>query len=110
RVIVLCTEAEAGAEPGNTTTRVPTVTRLNRSSTSSLVSRMQPDDTKVPMVDGWLVPWMRYTVLPRYIARAPSGLVSPPAMKRGRYGWGGGIFGAGGSRHATADSLVLLEH
>jgi hypothetical protein len=28
RVIALCAEAEAGAAPGNTTTRVPTVTRL----------------------------------------------------------------------------------
>src|ERR1700688_613951 len=84
RVIAVCAEAELGAEPGNTTTRVPTVTRLYRSATSSLVSLIQPEDTKVPMVDGWLVPWMRYSVLPRYMARAPSGLVSPPAMKRGR--------------------------
>jgi len=26
---------------------------------SSFVSRMQPEDTNVPMVDGWFVPWMR---------------------------------------------------
>jgi hypothetical protein len=32
--------------------RVPTFTR-------SFVSRMQPEDTNVPMVDGWFVPWMR---------------------------------------------------
>jgi hypothetical protein len=49
----------AGGLPGSTTTRVPTFTRVNTSVTSSLVSRMQPEDTKVPMVDGWLVPWMR---------------------------------------------------
>jgi hypothetical protein len=56
-------EAEAaalgGGFPGCTTTRVPTFTRVKRSVTSSLVRRMQPEDTKVPMVEGWLVPWMR---------------------------------------------------
>ena len=45
---------------GSTTTLAPTDTRLNRSMTSSLVRRMQPDDTRWPMVDGALVPWMRY--------------------------------------------------
>src|SRR4051812_14127179 len=76
--------AGGGEPPGSTTTRVPTLTRSNRSETSSLSMPMQPEDTNLPMVDGWLVPWMRYTVEPRYIARAPSGLPGPPAMKRGR--------------------------
>src|SRR6059058_5225776 len=59
---------------GRTTTLVPTSTRLNRSLTSSLVSRMQPEETNFPIVEGSLVPWMRYSLEPRYIARAPSGL------------------------------------
>ena len=37
---------------GSTTTRVPTFTRVYRSVTSSFVSRMQPEETKVPMVEG----------------------------------------------------------
>src|SRR5215475_9188217 len=85
-----CADAVAvpgGGPPGNTTTRVPTFTRSKRSDTSSFSMPMQPEETNLPMVDGWLVPWMRYTVEPRYIARAPSGLPGPPAMKRGRYGW-----------------------
>src|ERR1700759_1340134 len=80
---------------GRTTTLVPTLTRLKRSLTSSLVSRMQPLDTCWPMVLGALVPWMRYSVLPRYMARAPSGLPGPPAMKRGRYGCRSIISGGG---------------
>lgn len=40
-------------------TLVPTGTRLNRSATSELTSRKQPDDTAMPMVLGMLVPWMR---------------------------------------------------
>src|SRR5205085_10278960 len=76
-----------GGPPGMTTTRVPTLVRSNRSDTSSFSMPMQPEETNLPMVEGWLVPWMRYTVEPRYIARAPSGLPGPPAMKRGRYGW-----------------------
>src|SRR6202035_306644 len=51
---------------------------------SSFVRRMQPDETLVPMVQGSLVPWMRYSVslLPchRYMARAPIGLSGPPFM------------------------------
>ena len=39
-----------------TTTLVPTGTRSNRSITSGLTSRKQPDDTDWPMVWGWLVP------------------------------------------------------
>src|SRR4030088_1777268 len=35
-------------------------TRSNRSMTSSLVMRMQPDDMAWPIYSGWLVPWMRY--------------------------------------------------
>ena len=42
-----------------TITLVPTLTRSNRSTTSSLRMRMQPDETLVPMVHGALVPWMR---------------------------------------------------
>ena len=81
---------------GSTTTRVPTLTRSNRSVTSSFSMPKQPDETNLPMVDGWLVPWMRYTVEPRYIARAPSGLSGPPTMWRGRSGrrrsiWAGGV-------------------
>jgi len=45
-----------------TTTTVPVLTRSYRSMTSSLVMRMQPDDTAAPMRSGWLVPWMRYSV------------------------------------------------
>src|SRR5580692_11882429 len=91
-----CAEANAaGGLPGSTTTRVPTLTRSNRSETSSLTIPTQPEETNLPMVDGWLVPWMRYTVEPRYIARAPSGLPGPPAMKRGRYGWRSIISGGG---------------
>ncbi len=41
---------------GSTTTLVPTVTRLNRSATSSLVRRMQPEETNLPMVEGSFVP------------------------------------------------------
>src|SRR5665213_761144 len=73
-----------GEPPGSTTTRVPTLTRSNRSETSSFSMPIQPDETNLPMVEGWLVPWIRYTVEPRYIARAPSGLPGPPAIKRGR--------------------------
>src|SRR4051812_42155974 len=44
--------------------------------------RMQPDETLVPIVQGSLVPWIRYSVslLPcqRYMARAPSGFDGPP--------------------------------
>src|SRR4051794_41081476 len=55
-----CAEAVAvddgGEPPGITTTRVPTLTRSNRSETSSFSMPTQPDDTNLPMVDGWLVP------------------------------------------------------
>ncbi len=41
-----CAEADGpGALPGQTTTRVPNVTRPYRSSISSLSRRMQPEDT-----------------------------------------------------------------
>src|SRR6185312_4944536 len=76
--------AAGGGPPGSTTTRVPTLTRSNRSVTSSFSIPMQPEETNLPIVDGWLVPWIRYTVEPRYMARAPSGLPGPPAIKRGR--------------------------
>ena len=42
-----------------TITLVPTFTRLARSVTSSFVRRMQPEETRWPIVDGALVPWMR---------------------------------------------------
>ena len=42
-----------------TITLVPTGTRSNRSMTSSLTRRKQPDDTACPMVSGALVPWIR---------------------------------------------------
>ena len=45
-----------GAFFGSTTTLVPTSTRPNRSLTSSLVRRMQPDETNLPIVEGSLVP------------------------------------------------------
>src|SRR5882724_6135487 len=48
--------------------------------------RKHPDDTACPIVSGSFDPWMRYSVDPRYIARAPSGLSMPPAMWRGRSG------------------------
>ena len=50
--------AIAGARPrsGITTTLVPIFTRLYRSITSSFVRRMQPDETRLPIVDGALVP------------------------------------------------------
>src|SRR4029077_20884409 len=45
-----------GGLPGQTTTRVPTLTRSKRSLTSSFSMPMQPDETNLPIVDGWLVP------------------------------------------------------
>src|ERR1700730_17291797 len=71
--------------------------------------RMQPLDTCVPMLDGFLVPWMRNTVPLRYMARAPSGLPGPPAMKRGRYGWGWSLSG-GGMQYGHSDlrSIVFV--
>ena len=45
-----------GGPPGMTTTRVPTLTRSNRSETSSFSMPMQPDETNLPIVEGWLVP------------------------------------------------------
>ena len=45
-----------GGPPGSTTTRVPTLVRSNRSETSSFSMPMQPDETNLPMVEGWLVP------------------------------------------------------
>src|SRR6185312_5040648 len=50
---------DGGGPPGSTTTRVPTLTRSNRSETSSLSIPMQPDETNLPIVEGWLVPWIR---------------------------------------------------
>src|SRR5215475_1886007 len=52
----------------STTTGAPTLTRLYRSITSSLVNRMQPDEIACPIYSGWLVPWTRNSVslLPWY--------------------------------------------
>lgn len=50
------------AQPGSTTTGVPTRTRSCRSMMSWLNRRMQPDDTAVPMEEGTLVPCSRYIV------------------------------------------------
>src|SRR5205807_889960 len=52
-------EAVTGWVCGMTTTRVPTLTRSKRSETSSFSMPTQPDETNLPIVDGWLVPWMR---------------------------------------------------
>src|SRR3954452_15068114 len=64
-----------------TTTTVPRPTRSNRSMTSSLVMRIQPDEIEAPIYSGWLVPWIRNNVsLPpeyRYSAREPIGLSGP---------------------------------
>ena len=46
--------ADPGALAGQTTTRVPTLTRSNRSETSSFSMPIQPDETNLPIVDGWL--------------------------------------------------------
>ena len=56
------TEARRTSKPASlqsTTTVAPTLTRVYRSITSSLVSRMQPEEIARPMYSGWLVPWMR---------------------------------------------------
>ena len=42
--------------------------------TSSFAILMQPLDTRLPIVDGALVPWIRYIVPLRYMARAPTSL------------------------------------
>ena len=41
---------------GSTITFAPSLTRSYRSTTSSLVSRIQPDETRFPIVSGLLVP------------------------------------------------------
>src|SRR5882757_6773387 len=56
---------------------------------------MQPEETLVPMVQGSLEPWMRYSDDPRYIARAPSGFSGPPSMCRGKSGRRASISGGG---------------
>src|SRR5512139_1746194 len=99
--------AISGAFFGSTTTLEPTFTRLNRSVTSSLVMRIQPEETNLPIVVGSLVPWMRYSLEPRYIARAPSGLPGPPATKRGRYGWRAIIFAGGCQSGHSALRLMV---
>src|SRR5262249_36531138 len=58
-----------------TTTRVPMLTRLYKSMMSSLYMRIQPCETKPPIVPGALVPWMAYSPPPeRVMAAAPIGL------------------------------------
>src|SRR5713226_10646370 len=58
RTVIVRFASRAKRDPlfGSTTTLVPTSTRLNRSATSSLVRRMQPEETNFPMVEGSLVP------------------------------------------------------
>src|SRR5437899_10287056 len=69
---------------------------------------MQPDETLVPMVQGSLEPWIRYSDDPRYIARAPSGLVGPPSMCRGRSGRRASISGGGvQAGHSFFAEIVL---
>ena len=51
--------AQAVVTLGCRVTRAPISTRSYRSLTCSLVSRAQPFDTALPMVEGALVPWMR---------------------------------------------------
>jgi len=52
--------SKSGREVAQTTTTfVPFGTLLNRSITSMLRIRMQPDEAERPIVSGSLVPWMR---------------------------------------------------
>jgi hypothetical protein len=44
---------------------------------SSLVSRIQPEETKVPIVDGWLVPWMLQSLTEIECARAEWVAIAP---------------------------------
>ena len=71
--------------------------------TSALRMRMQPDDIAWPIELGWLVPWIRYWVLPRYMARAPSGLSMPPGM------CSGGAEGSGGSIQVALHPASFAE-
>jgi len=50
--------APSASSDGQTTTRVPCLVRSYRSLTSSFACRLQPDETNLPMVEGWLVPWI----------------------------------------------------
>src|SRR5258705_12644459 len=68
---------------------------------------MQPDETLVPMVQGSLEPWMRYSDDPRYIARAPSGFCGPPSIWRGRSGRRASI--SGGGVHAGHSFLAEID-
>ena len=62
-----------------TITSVPTFTRSNRSTMSSLNMRMHPYVAKVPMEYGRFVPWMAYCSPPDSVsARGPMGFVAPP--------------------------------
>src|SRR5581483_8276473 len=56
----LATAGVLRALPGSTTTMAPTAARRSTSSTASLSMRMQPLETCLPMLEGSLVPWMRY--------------------------------------------------
>ncbi len=40
----------------STITVAPISTRLKRSITSSFIMRMQPEETALPMLHGWVVP------------------------------------------------------
>src|ERR1700722_7057245 len=48
--------AGVGSVIGSTITLAPIFTRSYRPATSSLVSRIQPDETRFPIVSGLLVP------------------------------------------------------
>src|SRR5688572_23289522 len=60
-------------------TRVPTPTRSYKSRICLLCIRMQPYDTKPPIDDGLLVPWMAYSPCASTSAAAPMGLLGDPA-------------------------------
>src|SRR5260370_27176565 len=55
-----CAEAVAvpgGGPPGLTTPPGTTLTRSNKSQTSSVSMPMEADQNKLPIVQGWLVAW-----------------------------------------------------
>src|SRR6516225_10066144 len=63
---------------------------------SAFCNLMQPLETCLPIEVGSLVPWMRYSVLPRYSARAPIGF----AHNR---------FNAGPSEALTSDADAIAH-
>src|ERR1700674_1117085 len=61
--------------------------RSKRSAASALCMRKQPLEAELPMEYGALVPWMRYSLQPRYMARMPSGLCGPGPTTLGSRGF-----------------------